>query len=192
MNLDTELESWKQEWREPSGALPDAKLDDLKRKIKKQDRRTAIAIVTVCVCLAISTFAAWRLRTAFLEGLASGIWFASLTVGAYAWSVKRGTWKPTAETTAAYIELSYKRAVARARTARFIFWMIVVATILYGCFLVWDWKGASPRFISIFAAMVAETFWLYAVARKGKRAVETTRKLMESSRESVTDSAREV
>jgi TRAP-type C4-dicarboxylate transport system permease large subunit len=183
VNLDTELESWKQEWRAHSDPMPDAELPVLKKKIKRQDQRAALAIAATGVCLILSTFAAWKLRTPFLSGLASGIWFGSLTMGAYAWSVRRGAWKPAAETTTAYAELSYKRAIARERTARFAFWLLLVATVLYGGFLAWDGKGTSARFVAIFVAMTAETFWLHTIARRKKREIETTRRLVESCRE---------
>jgi hypothetical protein len=104
---DTELEIWRQEWRDQTEPLP-----ELRKKIKRQNLRTAAAIVAIGVCLAVSTSVALKTRSPFMAGLAAGIVFASVFMGGYAWWVRRGAWKPTAQTTLAYAELVHRRAIA--------------------------------------------------------------------------------
>lgn len=176
MTVDTELAAWQQEWREHTEPLP-----ELKKKIKRQNARMATAVGLTVVCLIFSTTEAWLGRGSFMAGLAVGIWFASLSMGGYSWWVRRGAWKPTAQTTLAYAELSYKRAVARARTLRFAFYFLLVTTILYAGFAIWDWKAfpAGP----VLAAMVIELFFFRHVSRRQKRHVEEASKLMEQTRE---------
>lgn len=178
MNLDTELVAWQREWRVQSEALP-----DVRKKIRRQDRRTWIAISFACICLFLSLLLVWRTHTAFLRGLASGLWFSCITMGAYAWWVRRGTWKPAAQTTAAYIELWHKRAVAKERIARVAFWFLFATVVLYVGFAAWNWKDLSAANALVLAAMTGELFLLNHIARKKQKEIKVTQKLLESSQE---------
>ena len=137
MNHDTELEIWQREWQEQTEPLP-----DLKKKIRRQNLKTVAAIFAVCVCLAISTAAALRTRSSFMAGMAVGIAFAGVFLGGYAWWVRRGAWKPTAQTTLAYAELSHRRAVAKAPppASHFTFCWSPLC-----CWPLW-WDGTGPDF----------------------------------------------
>ena len=172
MNHDTELETWQQEWRAQTEPLP-----DLKKKIRRQNLQIVAAIFAVGVCLAISTVVALRTRSPFVAGLAVGIAFAGLLLGGYAGWVRRGAWKPTAQTTLAYAELCYRRAIAKARTARFSFYFLLVATLLLASFVGWNWRRFRTRDGVIVAAMVAELFFLKHVERRKQRELEETEKL---------------
>jgi hypothetical protein len=179
VNIDTELATWQQEWRAQTEQLP-----DVRKKIRRQDRQTMIAIALAGVCMVLSVLAAWRTHRAFYSGLAAGIWFSCLTMGAYVWRVRRGTWKPAAQTTVAYIELWHKRAVAKERIARFAFRFLFAATILYASFVTWTWKDFSAASAAILAILVAELFLFDHIARKKRQEIKTTQKLLESSGES--------
>jgi hypothetical protein len=179
VNIDTELATWQQEWRAQTEQLP-----DVRKKIRRQDRQTMIAIALACICMVLSALAAWRMHRAFYSGLAAGIWFSCLTMGAYVWRVRRGTWKPAAQTTAAYIELWHKRAVAKERIARFAFRFLLAASILYAGFAAWNWEDFSARSAVVLAAMTAELFLFDYIARKKRQEIKTTQKLLESSGES--------
>jgi hypothetical protein len=174
VTTDTELDIWRQEWRDQTEPLP-----DLKKKIRRQNLQTVAAIVAVCACLAVSTVMALRTRSPFVAGLAAGIAFGALFLGSYAWWVKRGAWKPTAQTTLAYAELSYRRAIARARTARFSFYFLLVTTLLLASFVGWNWKNFRTRDGLVVAALVTELFVLKHVARRKQREMEETRKLID-------------
>ncbi len=174
MNHDTELEIWQREWQEHTEPLP-----DLKKKIRRQNLRTVAAIFAVCVCLAISTAEALRTRSSFMAGMAAGIAFAGVFLGGYAWWVRRGAWKPTAQTTLAYAELCHRRAVAKARTARFSFYFLLVATLLLAALVGWNWTRFHARDGLILAALLTELFVLKHLERRKHREIEETRKLID-------------
>lgn len=174
MTNDTELETWQREWRDQTEPLP-----DLKKRIRRQNLQSLAAVLAVCACLAISTVLALRSRTSFMAGLAVGIGFAGLVLGGYAWWVRRGAWKPSAQTTLAYAELTYRRAVARARTARFSFYFLVAVTVLLTGLVAWNWKHFRARDGLVIAGLVTESFFLKHVERRKQRAIEQTRKLVD-------------
>ena len=155
MTTDTELESWRREWRDQAEPLP-----ELKRKIKRQNLRMIAGVIAICMCLAISAIEAFRHRSAFETGMAVGISFAGLFLGGYTWWVRRGAWKPTAQTTLAYAELAYKRAIAKSRTIRVSFYLLLATTVLLTALVARDWKNLSLRDSVIIAAIVAELFFL--------------------------------
>lgn len=177
MTNDTELDAWRREWRDQTEPLP-----DLKKKIRRQNLQSLAAVLAVCGCLAVSTVLALRNRTPFMAGLAVGIGFAGLVLGAYVWWVRRGAWKPTAQTTLAYAQLTHRRAVAKARTARFSFYFLIVVTILLTVLLGWNWKRFRARDGLVIAGLVAESFFLKHVERRKQREIEQTRKLVDDLR----------
>lgn len=178
MTIDNELETWRQQWHSETEPLP-----ELKRKIKRQNLRTVAAVVAVCVCLALSTIEALRTRRSFAIGLASGIAFSSALMGSYVWWVRRGAWKPTAQTTLAYAELSYKRAVAKARSLRFAFYFLLIATTLFAGFMAWNWKHFHVRDGAIVAAMVLEMLLFQRLRRRKLQEMKETKKLIDDMKE---------
>lgn len=173
MSSDTELETWRLEWRNHTEPLP-----DLKKKIRRQNLRMAAGIFAICLCLAISTVMAMRSQSSFMAGVAAGIACASLFLGGYAWRVRRGAWKPTAQTTLAYAELCYRRAVAKARILHFSFYFLLVATVLLAALMGWNWKHFQARDGMVLAALVSELFFFKYLGRRKQREMEETRKLV--------------
>jgi hypothetical protein len=178
VSIDTELETWRQEWQSDTVALP-----DLKKKIRRQNRRTAAAMVATSVVLVFSTAAAIRTHGAFISGLAAGAWFASALLGSYAWRVRRGTWRPAGETTQAFLELCYGRAVAKARILRFAFRLLLVTIVLYIGFAAWHWRGMAWRGLAVLLALVTELFLMKRQERHKLQEVEETRKVMAQAAE---------
>jgi hypothetical protein len=178
VTTDTELETWRQEWRDQTQPLP-----ELKRKIQRQNLRTFAAIVAVCTCLAFSTIEAVRTRSWFMAGLATGIGFAAALLGAYGLWVRRGAWRPAAQTTLAYAELCYQRAISRARILRFSFRFLLIATALFTLFMAWNWKNFHARDGAIIAAMAVESFFLRYYAQRKQREIEETKQLVDGLRE---------
>jgi hypothetical protein len=177
VTIDTELETWRQEWQSETEPLP-----DLKKKIKRQNLRMIAGVVVIGICLVIST--ALARRSSFMSGLAVGIWFSSLCMGAYNVWNRRGAWKPTAQTTLAYAELYYKRAIARAKTLRFAFYFLLTAIVLYGTYVTWRWKGLSGLETAIFTGMMIELLFFQYLRHRQTREIETSRNLLERVRES--------
>jgi hypothetical protein len=174
VTTDTELESWRREWRDQTEPLP-----ELKRKIKGQNLRMLVGVIAIFICLVISAVEAFRHRSAFVTGIAMGISFASLFLGGYTWWVRRGAWKPTAQTTMAYAELAYKRAIAKSRTIRLSFYLLLAATVLLTALVARDWKNLSLRNGVIIAALVAELFFLKYVGRRKQKEIIQTKKLVD-------------
>lgn len=174
MTTDTELQTWQQEWRDHTEPLP-----EWKRKIRRQNLWTAAAIVALCLCLAFATLWAWRSRTSFAIGFAVGLWVASTVAGSYAWWVRRGAWRPTAQTTLAYMELLHRRAVAKARQLRFSFYFLLLAILGFAGFMAWDWKGIKVRDVAIVAALAMELFFFRHYGQRKRREIEETKKLIE-------------
>ena len=176
--MDLELETWRREWRAQTEPLP-----ALKKKIHRQNLQIAAAIAAVSACLVIATVVAERTRSSFMAGLAAGIAFASVILGSYGWWVRRGAWKPAAQTTLAYLELSFRRAIARARTLRFSFYFLLAAMVLYAASLAWDRKAFSLLAVVILSAMAVELIFLRRLQRRKELEVAETRKLIEQARE---------
>jgi hypothetical protein len=178
MKLDSELESWQQEWRAQTQPLP-----ALKRKIRRQNLRTVAAVVTICLCFAASAIAAFRYHSSLMAGGAAGISFAGLFLGAYAWWVQRGAWKPTAQTTLAYTELCYKRAVAKVRILRFAFYFLFASTVLYAGFVIWNWKHFRAFSWAMVAVLIVELFFIHYRGQRKQHDLEETKKLLDSIKE---------
>ncbi|HEX4002712.1 MAG TPA: hypothetical protein VHX36_08690 [Candidatus Acidoferrales bacterium] len=176
MTVDTELDVWRRDWQEETEPFP-----MLKRKIRRQNLRIAGAVIAIAACLVVSTIEAVRTGNAFVAGLATGIGFAGIVQGGYAWRVRRGAWRPASQTTLAYAELAYKRAAATARTTRFSFRFIVIAAAVYAGVAVWHWKTFSLAYGLILVAMVIEAFWLNYNRQRAARGLEDSRKLWEQT-----------
>jgi TRAP-type C4-dicarboxylate transport system permease large subunit len=175
---DLELENWRREWRVETEPVP-----DLKRKIHRQNLRMAAAVLAIGLCLTLSTAEALRRHSSFMGGMAIGIGFTSLLVGGYAWWVRRGAWKPTAQTTLAYAELSYKRAIAKVRTLRFAFYLLLTATVLFTGYVAWNWKHFEGRSVAIVTFMVIELFVFRYLSRRKKQEIEEIKKLIDEVKE---------
>lgn len=178
MTFDAELEAWQKEWRDQTEPFP-----MLKRKIRRQNLRIAGAVAAIAACLLVSTIEAFRTGNAFVAGLATGVGFAGIVQGAYAWRARRGAWRPAAQTTVAYAELAYKRAAATARTTQFSFRFLLIAVTAYAGIVLWHWKTFSVAYALILVAMVIEAFWLNHNRRRAARGVEESRKLWDQTRQ---------
>lgn len=175
MIVDTELETWQQAWR----ALPVPPLTELKKKIRRQNRRTIAAAIVLVACLAFSTVMAARTRGSFIFGFAVGVWLVTVLVGSYTWWVRRGSWKPAAQTTFAYVELCHNRAIAKAKTVRFSFYFLLAATLLFAAYGTWHWQAFVMRDVMIFAAMVLELFFFALYGRRLRQKIEESRTLLD-------------
>jgi hypothetical protein len=177
--IDAELDSWKSQWREHTDPFP-----ALKRKIARQNLRTAAAIIALALCMALSIAGALHYATEFMSGVATGLWTTVLIVGGYTWWVRRGAWKAAAHTTLAYAELSHRRAVARARTLRFSLIYLLIALVLITGVLAWNWRDFSKLAALILLATLTELLvFRYYLQPRRRREIEEAAKLVEYIRE---------
>jgi hypothetical protein len=174
MTTDAELEVWRQVWCDQTAPLP-----ELKKKIRRQNLRTVAGIIAIVLCIAISTYEAWLHRSVFMAGMATGASFASLAVGAYAWSVRRSAWKPSAQTTLAYAELAWNRAVAKARLLRFSFYFLLAASFLLAAMLAWHRSTSPFRDWGIVVALAGESLYMRYMGQRKLREVAETKKLVD-------------
>ena len=174
MTIDSELQHWRQDWRERTEPLP-----EWKSRIRRQNLWMAGAVIALAVCLTLSTWWALQARSAFAAGLAVGMWLATVISGGYAWRVRRGAWKPDGQTTLAYMELAHRRAVAKARQLRFSFYFLLCAMLLFAAFSVWNERGLSLRDLALLAAFVIELIYFRRSRYRKQREAESTRKLID-------------
>jgi hypothetical protein len=124
MSTDGELESWRRQWQ--SGAPPAADtnaVEELRRRVLRETRwlkwsLVAPILVTVGVGGAMSVRA---LRTAQLMDVLFAIetWIFTLVTWIGCLWIAHGTWRPLADTTAAFVDVSIRRREANARGATF-------------------------------------------------------------------------
>jgi hypothetical protein len=176
VSKDIELDAWREDWHSHTEVLP-----DLKKKIARQNRRMVGTFFVLCLCLGSVTTEAVRTRSSFVCGVAVGLWFASIAVGGYTYWVRRGAWRPAAQTTRAYLELSYKRATAKKRTIRFAFFFLLVTIVPYGIFCVSHWKATARLAVPTLAGMALELALLKHLERRKASEVAETKRLLDTT-----------
>jgi hypothetical protein len=119
MNANIEIDAWRGLWQSRSDALSAA---DLRDRVARETRRRIVALVIpVLVSLGIG---GWMLARAVEAPdfdnllLAAETWtFIAATWAGSLW-ISRGSWRPTADTTAAFIDISISRCRATLRGLR--------------------------------------------------------------------------
>jgi hypothetical protein len=129
---DRELELWKEEWRAETGPLPTLK--------KKVGRQTLLMIAAWVVgvpaaVLGLGYFARLVMRDPSPDNvvLTVFVWVAMPLGLAFAVWNQIGNWRPGAETTRAYAELSCKRARAEVRGLRVMFYVLYAEVCFLAC-----------------------------------------------------------
>lgn len=143
MNVDAELEAWRQEWQsaaEPSVAA------ELRTRVEKQTRHMRLMLAgDILVTVVIGGYtAAWAAvsRTPDVAALATGTWVFILTAWVFAILNHRRSWTPAASNTAAFLELSIERC--RGRLRALWFGAILYAVEIVFC-LTWIYRYKSVR-----------------------------------------------
>jgi hypothetical protein len=125
MNVDAELEVWRQEWQAVSPVPP-----QLAEKVARQSRWMKIAIggdifVTVTVGGTATGWAAAQPRPEVVVAAAAAWVFLAM-----AWAIRvvgsRGVWTPAAIDTRSFLDLAIRRAQAALR-------MLRLSTVLFVC-----------------------------------------------------------
>lgn len=165
MSIDLELDGWRRQWqRQPvRGAA------ELKESVLRETRRTKIMLLApTAVTVIIGGWAllqVWFFPVPGAISLAIGVW----TCIAFAWAgslwLARGTWRPRAETTAAFLELAIRRCESGLRAVPFaialytlelavmFLWSLRVGTVTpiellrSPAFIVLGWLG-GPIFVA--------------------------------------------
>jgi hypothetical protein len=117
---DRELDSWREQWGSVGEPPPEFRRKIL-QKIKRHRRRFLLGnLFAVGAFVGILIFAVFMRRQSSWMGTgwATGICVLVFVSAGYRVWVLRGTWRPEAQSTRAFVELWHRRAVARTRMLR--------------------------------------------------------------------------
>jgi hypothetical protein len=124
MSVDAELDRWRRQWQGGAESAVQAEAADaLRRRVLRDTRRIWLGLIApILVTVGIGGWIALRAlrsgQTADVVLAVEGwlfivvVWVGSLWIG-------RGTWRPFADTTAAFIEISIRRCEANLRGVSF-------------------------------------------------------------------------
>jgi len=118
MNVDAELEVWRQQWQSDT-TVPLG----LRRKVERQSRFMKIGLmldilVTIIIGGATIVWAVLSPRPEIVL-LAVATWVFIATAWAFSLVVNRGNWSPSAQDTAAFVDLSVRRCRSRLASVWF-------------------------------------------------------------------------
>jgi len=129
---DRELELWKGEWRAETPPLP-----KLKEKVRQRTLWMVVsnlaAMGMLIWCLVFPARTAMRDPSQQNIASAAGECFLALLASAIVVWSQVGVWRPKAQSTRAYAELLYKRALSDARAMRFAFYLFWTAAFVVAC-----------------------------------------------------------
>jgi len=124
MNNDVELQSWRQQWQSPAASAVDADaVERLRRRVLRETRWLRVSLILpVLVTLIVGGTVVLRaLRTErgldVLLAVETSVFIVVIWIGAL-W-IARGTWRPLADTTAAFVDVSIRRREANLRGVTF-------------------------------------------------------------------------
>jgi hypothetical protein len=120
MNTDVELENWRQQWQSRSAPAADADaVERLRLRVLRETRWLKLGlIVPILITLGVGGAVILRaLRTgqAFQVFLAVETWMFIVAVWVVSLWIARGTWRPLADTTAGFLDVSIRRREANLR-----------------------------------------------------------------------------
>lgn len=128
MSMDTELETWRREWRSEATAVP-----DLASKVRHQSMYMRLLLSTeVLITVAIGGCAiAWAIRSsqADVVVLAIAVWIFCGAAWAFGLRNRRNCWTPAAMTTSAFLDVSIRRSQSAITASTF-------GLLLYSCEMV--------------------------------------------------------
>jgi hypothetical protein len=141
MNVDTELEVWRRQWQSQA-AIP----LDLRRKVERQSRWMKIALIAdILVTITIGgATAAWAVHAPQPSIILLASWTWILIAGAWTFALKvnRGNWRPSAQDTSVFLNLSVRRCRARLAAIRFAAGLFVVQIVFS---LGWVYNNSPVR-----------------------------------------------
>jgi hypothetical protein len=124
MSVDVELDRWRRQWQsEPEGVGQTDAADVLRRRVLRDTRRIWLGLIApILVTVGIGGWICLRaLRSGQMTDVVLAVegWLFIAVVWAGSLWIARGTWRPLADTTAAFIDISIRRCEANSRGAVF-------------------------------------------------------------------------
>lgn len=157
---DDELRDWMADWQadpEPAPEIRDAIRQRIKRKSLRMALAVAFEILFTLAMLAFLTRSALRDPAPFNVGAMVCLALLVLWIeGCSLWYL-RGTWRPSAETTSAFLDLSLLRCRRRLRALRAGWWLLALEL---GIMIPWillslKAKGAAFGLLVVLTALVS-------------------------------------
>ena len=165
MNVDTELEAWRQQWQ--SGATVPV---DLRRKVERQSRFMKIALIgDILVTITIGgATTGWAVRSPQPEIvlLSVATWIFIATAWAFSLTVNRGNWSPSAQDTAAFVDLSVRRCRSRLAAVWFAAGLFLFQTVFVLSWVYRNSPGHRQPLLTwlLFGSIPIDTVWLCTLA----------------------------
>lgn len=141
---DAEHQEWSALWQGGDNAAP-ARNAALAAAVRRRGRRQnlffhACALAEGLVCLGLLAFGFDALRRLPApEGwmLAVVIWLLTLGAGGFSFWNRRGIWRPSADTPAAFLDLARRRCQRRLAAARFALYLLLLEVLLFIPWFAW-------------------------------------------------------
>ncbi len=165
MNIDAELEAWREQWQ-TDAAVP----ADLRRRVERQTFWMKIALVAdVLVTVVIGGGVTWLVARApqpAMFVLAGATWLFIAVAWIFALRVNHRNWEPAAMDTAAFVDLSIRRC--RGRLAALRFGVVLFVTEIIFC-LAWIYFNTPGLHQSLgswlfFGSVAIDFVWLFTAA----------------------------
>jgi Na+/proline symporter len=181
MTPDLELESWREQWQADTEVPA-----DLRRKVERGSRNMrlllALEVLITVVLGGGSTLLAMIDRRTGMAVLSAAVWVFLAAAWTFAVVNRRGTWSPSALSTAEFLDLSIRRCQRRLASAAFGAGLYVVEMAFCLTWLYWDPARREPLPAIIFCVMTPVfVFGLVWYRRKTTAELE---KLLELQRHS--------
>jgi hypothetical protein len=130
MNSDAELAVWRRQWAAQTDSGNDAHwAENLKRRVARDTRLMKIGLIApILVTIGIGggfTALALMPATAIDIVLVAEVWLFILVTWTGSLWIARGTWRPLAETTAAFVDISIRRCRSNLRGASLGAWLYI-------------------------------------------------------------------
>jgi hypothetical protein len=125
VTTDTELERWRRQWQaEPAASAPRAdEAERLRQRVLRETRWAKLGLIApIWVTVGVGggmTLLALRGEHPLHAALAIETWVFIAVIWAGCLWIARGTWRPLADTTAAFVDISIRRRTANLRGATF-------------------------------------------------------------------------
>lgn len=124
MTTDVELESWRRQWQSRANAGVDAgAAERLRLRVLRETRSLKVNLIwPILVTLVVSSWITSRaLRTGQTLDVVLAIegWIFIVVIWTGCLWITRGTWRPLADTTAAFVDVSIRRREANLRGLTF-------------------------------------------------------------------------
>jgi len=165
MNVDSELDLWRQQWQSDSAIPP-----DLRAKVERQSRLMKIALIADILVTFVmgGGVTAWAVYSpqADIVLLAAVTWLFLAAAWTFVLAMNRGNWSPSALETAAFVNLSVRRC--RSALAAVWFGAGLFACELLFC-LSWIYARSAAERTPVwswlfFSSLPMDLVWLATLA----------------------------